>query len=95
MKKKNSAGVADSPSAAWMDRLHLCVTWMDRVSRNLLHNSWGYFCEVWLMCFFATYWFSSVPAHKDVQQHRVRRFHGYHMQESDLELIKAWHIDDF
>lgn len=47
------------------------------------------------MCFFTTYWFSSAAAHGDTQQHGAGRFQGYHMQDSDLELIKAWHIHGF
>ena len=35
-----------------------------------------------------------MAAHGDARQHGVGRFQGYHMQESDLELIKAWHIHD-
>lgn len=95
MNRKDRAGAADSPpSATWMDRLQLRVTWMDRErpARKtccIIYEAAS--IKVWLMCFFTTHWFSSV----DAQRHGGGRFQGYHKQESHLELIKAWHLNDF
>lgn len=44
------------------------------------------------MCFFAAYWFPSVPLRGDTE---LRCFQGYRIRESEPELIKPRHTRDF
>lgn len=74
-------------SAKWMERLQLCVAWMDRASFKLLHNLWAFSFFSSLVCFM--YYFIAEMHGKRLWCFQVYRTLVSHFEEND-----KWPLDN-